>query len=200
MPHVEFTSLWMPILVSAGAVFLASCLIWMALPFLHKNDYKPVPNEDAFLSAVRGQNAAPGMYMFPWCAHSKMDEAAMARYNAGPWGMLIVRGTKFSMGTTMPLWIGYTVIVSAVVGYIASLGLAPGAATKDIVRMVGSASIAVWVVSAAPACIWEGKPWGNTFRHMIDGVIYSAATAAVFAWLWPHAPGAAGAAQRMIGH
>lgn len=199
--HTEFASLWMPILLSAAAVFISSCLIWMVLPFLHKNDYKGLPKEDAFLAAIREQNAAPGLYMFPWCDHGNMkDPAIMARYNAGPWGLVTLRGAKFSMGTTMPLWIGYTVVVSAVVGYIASLGLAPGASTMDIVRMVGSVSLAVWVVSAGPGCIWEGKPLSNTLHHMVDGVIYSAATAAVFAWLWPHAPGAAGAAQRMIGH
>ena len=40
-----FCDLWLAILASTAAVFVASALLWMALPF-HKGDYKPLPTDD----------------------------------------------------------------------------------------------------------------------------------------------------------
>ena len=42
---VPVTSLWLPILVSAVIVFVASSIVHMALPF-HRNDLKKLPRED----------------------------------------------------------------------------------------------------------------------------------------------------------
>jgi len=40
------TELWLPILLSAVFVFIASCISRMLLPF-HKKDYRKMNNEDA---------------------------------------------------------------------------------------------------------------------------------------------------------
>ena len=43
---MPFGSLWLPVMISAVVVFVASSIIHMALKY-HKADYKSLPNEDA---------------------------------------------------------------------------------------------------------------------------------------------------------
>jgi hypothetical protein len=56
--------LWLPILISAVIVFIASSIIHMASPW-HKNDYPRLANEDAFRAAVGPLDLPPGDYMIP---------------------------------------------------------------------------------------------------------------------------------------
>ena len=56
-----FGSLWLPILLSAVAVFLVSSVIHMMSPW-HKSDYPRIPNEDAFRAAVGPMAIPPGDY------------------------------------------------------------------------------------------------------------------------------------------
>jgi hypothetical protein len=52
-------ALWLPILLSAVIVFVASSLIHMVLPW-HKNDYPRMQNEDKVMDALRPLALAPG--------------------------------------------------------------------------------------------------------------------------------------------
>ncbi len=45
-------ALWLPILLSAVIVFVASSVIHMATPW-HKSDYPKLPNEDRVMDALR---------------------------------------------------------------------------------------------------------------------------------------------------
>ena len=63
-------SLWLPVIVSAVAVFVISSLIHMVLGY-HQRDYTPLPNEDAVRAAIRRGNPAPNQYIFPFCANPK---------------------------------------------------------------------------------------------------------------------------------
>src|SRR2546430_7164425 len=51
---VSLLSLWLPILVSAVIVFLASSVIHMA-PLWHKNDFPKAPREAELLAALRSE-------------------------------------------------------------------------------------------------------------------------------------------------
>ena len=62
---VSLMSLWLPILLSAVAVFLASFLVHMVLGY-HKTDYARVPDEDRAMDALRSHNLAPGDYLMPY--------------------------------------------------------------------------------------------------------------------------------------
>ena len=55
---VPLTDLWLPILVSAVFVFIASNILWMALPFWHYRDYKKVPNRTC--SSTARSRSRPG--------------------------------------------------------------------------------------------------------------------------------------------
>ena len=46
------SALWLPILLSAVFVFMASSLIHMVLPW-HKSDYPKLPNEQEVMDALR---------------------------------------------------------------------------------------------------------------------------------------------------
>ena len=58
------SSLWIPILLSAVFVFIASSLIHMFTPW-HKSDYPKLANEDKVMDALRPLNIPPGDYLIP---------------------------------------------------------------------------------------------------------------------------------------
>ena len=61
---VPLASLWLPILLSAVIVFLASFVLHMALPW-HHADYAQVPEEEKARAALRPLGIPPGDYMVP---------------------------------------------------------------------------------------------------------------------------------------
>jgi len=69
-PHPSQTTitlidLWLPILLSAVIVFVASSIIWTATP-LHRGDYTHLgESELAILDAIRSSGLAPGVYFLP---------------------------------------------------------------------------------------------------------------------------------------
>ncbi len=71
---VPLAALWLPIVVSAVIVFVASSIMHMVLPY-HKSDYKQLPDEDKVLSALRPLNLQRGLYVFP-LLHSRKHEVA----------------------------------------------------------------------------------------------------------------------------
>jgi len=56
---VPLTALWLPILLSAVIVFVASSIIHMVLP-IHKSDYRKLPEEDRVLETLRAAGVTPG--------------------------------------------------------------------------------------------------------------------------------------------
>ena len=50
---VPISALWMPILLSAMIVFVASSILHMVLPF-HKSDYRKLPDEGKVTDATGG--------------------------------------------------------------------------------------------------------------------------------------------------
>jgi len=48
---VSITALWLPILLSAVIVFVASSIIHMLLP-IHKSDYRKLPDEEKVMDAT----------------------------------------------------------------------------------------------------------------------------------------------------
>ena len=67
---VTVLSLWLPILLSAVAVFAASSIIHMVLGY-HASDYAPVPGEESVGAAIRGAGVAPGTYVMPYAGSMK---------------------------------------------------------------------------------------------------------------------------------
>ena len=182
----SLASLWMPICVSAGGVFVASATIWMALP-IHKNDYKKLPDEDALQAAVRAQKISPAMYMFPSCTHKELREnpAIQAKMKAGPVGVLTVLHSRPKMGLSMGMWLVFNVLVATAVAALAGQAFSPGSPAMEVFAFAGLAALLAHASGAMPDSIWRGKPWNTLPAALFDAVVYAILTGGAFALLWP---------------
>ena len=89
---VSLMDLWLPIVLSAIAVFIAGAIAWMALPH-HKDDYRKLSTEDAVLVSIRANAVPPGQYMFPYCGSPAdlKDPEATRRHEAGQLPLHVLR-------------------------------------------------------------------------------------------------------------
>ena len=184
---VPLSSLWLPILVAAVLVFLASSVIHMVLP-IHKTDWKKVPDEDAMQDAVRRLGITPGDYTVP-CGGSSSgmkDPAFVERMAKGPIVfMTVIAGGHGFLGASLASWFLYCIVVSVFGGYVAGRALAPGAHYLDVFRFVGTVTFACYAMSLPQSSIWYKRSWWTTIKLMIDGLIFGMLTAGTFGWLWP---------------
>jgi hypothetical protein len=179
-------ALWLPIVVSAVIVFIASSIIWMATP-LHKHDYKnPGDKEGPILDLLRGAGMSPGMYYVPWCqGKNPKDPDVQARMKAGPWAMLTVMPEAPNMGKMLGLWFLHLLITSFLVAYVASHALPAGAQYLKVFQIVGATALIAHAGYALPLSIWHANPWSQLPSRLVDGVVYALLTAGTFGWLWP---------------
>lgn len=185
---MEFlATLWLPILVSAVAVYIVSSVVHMAFTY-HRSDLAKLPNEDAVVAGLRQHNLPPGDYMFP-CAGSFKDACTpemQAKFQAGPVGLLtLLPPGPMSMGRNLFQWFVYTLVVSVFVAYVAQLAFAPGADAMAVFRMTGAVSMAIYALGAIPNSIWKGTQWSTSWKFVFDGILYGLAAGGAFAWLWP---------------
>jgi hypothetical protein len=185
---VPILSLWLPILLSAIVVFIASALVHMVLPW-HRSDYGKLPDEDGVLSVLRRLSIAPGDYLFPKPdgPKSMKDPAFLEKWKAGPVGRLTIlkTGDAPSMGKPLGLWFLYCVVVSIVAAYIAGRALQPGAPYLHAFRFAGTTAFVAYALGTWPESIWMGRPVSTTIKSNIDGLIYALLTGGIFGWLWP---------------
>lgn len=184
---VPLTALWLPIVLSAVVVFIASSIVHMVLPF-HRNDMRKVPREDDVQKALRGFNIPPGDYIVP-CGGSpdamKNPEFA-AKVKAGPIViMTVIPGGDWGMGRALALWFVYTLVVSLFAGYVAGRALGPGAHYLGVFRFAGVTAFLGYSMALAQFSIWYRRQWPTTLLSMFDGLVYGLLTAGVFGWLWP---------------
>jgi hypothetical protein len=187
---MEFlAALWMPILVSAVAVFVVSSIVHMALP-IHKGDHRTLPDEEGILEAMRKAGVGRGTYMFPGCTSMKQmaEPETVARFQRGPVGFLtVVPNGPHAIGRSLLQWFLLSCGISVLTAYVAFHALPAGAAAGAVLRIAGSVAIAGYALGAIQDSIWKGVPWRITLKFAADGVLYGLATAAVFAWTWPGA-------------
>ena len=179
--------LWLPILLSAILVFVASSLIHMVVKW-HNPDYLRLANEDEVRAAIRKGNPAPGQYVLPH--FSDMSDLkkpeAQQKYAEGPVGFLVLKANgPPTMGLALSLWFLFSVVVSGFVAYLASRTLPTGTPYLKVFRVAGAVSFLAYAAGAAPAAIWMGKPWRSATKDLADGLIYGLVTAGAFGWLWP---------------
>jgi hypothetical protein len=183
---VSLTALWLPIVLSAVIVFVASSIMHMLLPY-HKSDYRQLPDEDKLLAVLRAAGLKPGLYHFPFCTHSDMKSpAVMEKFKQGPVGML----TLFPSGPpAMPkflgMWFAYCLVIGFFVAYLTGSTVAPGANYVAVFRGAGTAAFLAYGLGNLSNGIWKGQPWGVTLKEVIDGLVYALLTAGTFGWLWP---------------
>jgi hypothetical protein len=185
---MPFGSLWIPVLVSAIAVFVASSLLHMFLKY-HSADHRKLPNEEAVRDALGKANLEPGMYFTPYCTHAQMkDPAVLAQFEKGPVAII----TSYPKGTPMlpkhlALWFGLCFLVSFSTAYVARHTLNYGAPGMLVLQVTGTVAFVAYNYGQISDSIWKGQPWANTLRHLLDGAIYAVITGLVFKVLWPAA-------------
>ena len=184
---VYLTSLWLPILLSAVMVFVASSIIHMLLAY-HRSDYKKLPNEEKLLEAMRSLGVTPGAYFFPHVtSHKDMKSpAVIEKYKKGPVGIVTVLPSgPPAMPKFLLKWFLFCLGISVFVAYLAGRTLGTGAEYLAVFRVAGTAAFLGYAVAHATDSIWKGQPWSTTIKHMFDGLVYGLLTAGVFGWLWP---------------
>ncbi len=185
---MDLLSLWLPIVLSAVAVWVVSTLFGM--PFLHHRDDfigLPADREDAFMAAMRSIGIGPGNYLFPdFRTRAAMESDKVKRaLEQGPVGHLSVWPTPLSMGAKLLGTLLVSGVVSVVIACLASLTLPRGAASGRVFEVVGVAGVLAHCFAFLPTGIWFGAYKRTLIFSIIDGVIYAAITAAIFAWRWP---------------
>ena len=180
-------ALWLPILLSAVAVFVLSSIIHMVLPW-HRNDYPRVPNEEALMNAVRPLGIPPGDYMVPR-ATSRQEMASpefVEKMSKGPSMIFtMLPAGPFSMGRSLGLWFLYIVVVGIFAAYLTSRALPAGAPYLQAFRFSGTVAFVGYTLALWQMSIWYHRSWSITVKATIDGLIYALVTAGFFGWLWP---------------
>ncbi len=186
MDMVELAQLWLPVLVSAVAVFFASAVIWMALPY-HKADIRPLPDEKAFDDAIAGLDIKPGLYMFPNCQDTKdmKSDAFKERFRSGPWGTITIMGKAPNFGMNLLRTFIVYLVVSVFVAYLTGLALPAGAEYMRVFRIAGAAAVLGHCMGSLANDFFLGKPARFIVTSFIDGVIFALIVAGVFAAMWP---------------
>jgi len=88
---VPLTALWLPILLSAVIVFVASSIMHMLLKY-HQSDCKQLPDEAKLLAVLREAGLTRGFYMFPYATHQNMKSPEMLeKFKQGPVGTMTLR-------------------------------------------------------------------------------------------------------------
>lgn len=185
---MEFLAeLWMPIVSSAVLIFVVSSIVHMCLP-IHSGDYAKLAAEDKVLACLREHSVGSGAYMFPAaCGMKDMGSPEMMeKYKLGPTGYLTVLPPgPPAIGKSLLQWFLYTVVVSVFVAYLARLGLTGTVDALRVFQFTGASAFMAYGVASVVESIWKGQSWGTSLKFVVDGLLYSLATGACFAWLWP---------------
>jgi hypothetical protein len=183
---VSLGSLWLPIVLSAVIVFVASSIMHTVLKY-HQSDYQRLPDEDKLLASLRAAGLKRGLYVFPFCTHKEMKSPAMVeKYKQGPVGMM----TVFPSGPPhMPKFLGqwfvFCLLINFFVAYLTAHTVPSGARYLAVFRVAGTAGFLGYGLGHLSDGIWKGQTWSATIKEVVDGLIYGLLTAGTFGWLWP---------------
>jgi len=180
-------SLWLPILLSAVAVFIISSIIHMFLGY-HNSDFKKLPSEDGVMDDLRKHNLPPGNYVMPHASTGKERNAQefKDKMKKGPVAFITMFPSgEMGMGKSLILWFVYCVIVGIFAAYITGKALSPEASYINVFKFAGVTAFAGYGLALLQGSIWFQKSWSATFKSMFDALIYALFTAGIFGWLWP---------------
>jgi len=170
---VTIMSLWLPILISAVFVWIASALIWTILPN-HKKDYEELPDEEAARNALTPQNIKPGQYVIPYVKDMKQmkEQDTQKKFEEGPVAYITIvpRGIP-KMGKNMIMSLIYYIIVGIFIAYLASRFMAAGTEYLTVFRLTGTVAFVSYGMGIFMDTIWFGRPWSTTFKLVFDALI-----------------------------
>jgi hypothetical protein len=184
---VSLTALWLPILLSAVIVFLASSVIHMA-PLWHRRDYPQMPREAEALNALRPLAIPPGDYFLPRASgmkemrspefKEKMAQGPVAVVTVMPNGMI-------NMNRNLAQWFVFLIVVGIFAAYIAGRTLPVGTPYPRVFQVVSATAFIGYSLALCELSIWYRRSWSLTLKSAFDGLIYGLLTGGTFGWLWP---------------
>lgn len=183
----DLVQLWLPILVSAVLVFVASSLIHMVFKW-HNSDYRKLANEPAVMAALRAGAPVPGLYTLPHCTDMKdmHDPDVQARFREGPVAMVTVRPPGLpAMGALLLQWYVFNLLLSVAIAVLVLYTYGRQGDPAAIGHLAGVVAFLAYGAGSIPNAIWMGKPWATVAKDLLDALIYGAVTGLVFWQLWP---------------
>jgi hypothetical protein len=179
------TSLWLPILLSAVLVFIASSIIHMVLKY-HASDRRALPDEESLRPVLR--DVPPGDYAVPYAA--SMEEMKSPDYTRkleeGPLAFITVRPAgSWNMGAALAQWFVFCLVVSVFAAYVASRAIPPGGDYLAVFRFAGATAFAGYGLALWQGPIWFGASVSATLKSTFDALIFALLTAGTLGWLWP---------------
>ncbi|MBI2822198.1 MAG: hypothetical protein HYX74_08240 [Acidobacteria bacterium] len=184
---VSMTLLWIPILLSAVIVFVASWIVHMVFTY-HRTDFGKVPAEDEVMEALRKVGISPGEYAIPYATGpgALKEPEFIEKRKAGPVAFLTVTASGLpSMGKSLAQWFLYCLFVGGFAAYVAGRALGPGSDYLAVFRFAGTTAFIAYSVALWQNSIWYGRPWSTTLKSTFDGLVYGLLTGGTFGWLWP---------------
>lgn len=182
---VTLAALWLPIVLSAVAVFVLSFLVWNVLPW-HRSDYSGLAQEEQAREVLK--DAAPGQYSIPHTAdRGDFDKPEMQeKFKEGPVAFVTVfpRGLP-NLPKSLVLWFLFNLAVGVMVAYVAGRTLAPGTEYLQVFRITCTVTWLAYGWAYVQEAIWFGRPWGVAIKYLFDALLYGLVTAGFFGWLWP---------------
>lgn len=184
---ISLSALWLPIVLAAIIVFVASSVIHM-LPLWHRGDYQGLPHEAQVADALRPLALPPGDYFLPWAEHKQMKAPQFQeKLRQGPVALLtILPNGPVVMGRPLVLWFVYLLVVCTFCALLASRLLPAGTPYPRVFKVVLTAAFMGYSLALIQNSIWLRRSWSVTLKSCFDGLIYAGLTAGTFGWLWPH--------------
>lgn len=183
---VPLSALWLPILLSAVIVFIASSIMHTLLTY-HRSDYNQLPEEDKILAMLRASNLKRASYVFPYCLPKDMKTpASQEKYKQGPVGFMTIMPSGLPvLPKFLAQWFVFCLLISFSVAYLAGHTISAGATYLAVFRVAGTAAFLGYGLGNLSNGIWKGQTWSATIKEVVDGLIYGLLTAGTFGWLWP---------------
>jgi len=182
---VPIASLWLPILLSAAFVWIASAIVWTVLPH-HKKDFSGVADEAAARKALGG--LAPGQYNIPHVESmaEMKNPAVVAKFTEGPCAFVTVLPSRVpAMGKAMVGSFLFYLVVAGIIAYVTSRTVDPGTEYLRVFQVAGTVAWLAYGFGAIPDAIWFGRPWSSVWKLMGDALLYALLTGGTFGAFWP---------------
>jgi hypothetical protein len=179
--------LWLPIVLSAGAIWLLSLIFGMALPH-HKQDWIGLSHEDGFMDDLRRSGIKPGNYLFPdfRSREALKSEQVEKALKEGPVGHLSVWKTPVTMGDKLVATFIVHFVVATLIAYLTRVALPGAAPFAKVFQIAATAGILAYSFSFIPNALWFGAYKRTIVASIIDGIVFGLIIGAIFAWRWPH--------------
>jgi hypothetical protein len=179
-------ALWLPIILSAVIVFIASSIIHMT-KLWHRDELPAPPDADRLQDAMRPFQLQPGEYMLPRPKDMKdcNPPEFIEKLKRGPnLVMTVMPNGPMSMSRPLVQWFIFVLVVSVLTAYLAAATLPADATYLAVFRVAGTTAFIAYAAGVWPQSIWYHRPWPTTLKFTLDGLIYGLLTGGAFGWLW----------------